>query len=405
VSPSHAQRVGQQMLNRAFSRFSHVVGYCCIVGAGLDVLAYQGEVPEALIWPMVFPLLLTFAVLAMLDRWRTTAWSIAYLAVGGISVYLLGVTLLTQVPGLQSNALPISLLKVALIFVSGSGFLPRSNMLWSILGFAVAQLACFLATLQAHDPMVIDEVAFEVEIGLLLVLITIAMTRVARSKVRPELDRAAIDEELSALRFRIEVRAAALMHDTVLGHLDAVAAVAPGRLPPDLRSQIEKDLDVLIGEEWLGDVSPEVDSQVRSDWRRSALLAAVQEARELSLRVEVSGDLAAVSRLSPEQDVALGLAVKQCLVNVLRHAQIEHAELMIIGSRDAVSVMVIDSGRGFSQEMVGADRLGIRQSVRSRIEAVGGGVQLWSTPGRGTSVMLRVPASELPDDVRAVTHD
>jgi len=37
------------------------------------------------------------------------------------------------------------------------------------------------------------------------------------------------------------------------------------------------------------------------------------------------------------------------------------------------------------------DRLGLRRSVRDRIESIGGTVQVWSTPGRGTSIVLSVP--------------
>jgi hypothetical protein len=210
--------------------------------------------------------------------------------------------------------------------------------------------------------------------------------------VRPELDRAVIDDELSVLRYRTEVRAAALMHDTVLGHLSAIAAGSDGALQPRLRSEIEKDLAVLIGEEWLNDPTPAPDDPSRSDWRRSALLSAVQEARDLSLTVDVTGDPGAIGRLTAERDVAVGLAAKQCLVNVLRHAQVDRAEVVVIGSRTDVSIMVIDAGRGFSEQLVASDRLGLRQSVRRRIENVGGEVQLWSTPGRGTSVLIRVPA-------------
>jgi signal transduction histidine kinase len=54
--------------------------------------------------------------------------------------------------------------------------------------------------------------------------------------------------------------------------------------------------------------------------------------------------------------------------------------------------MVIDAGRGFSEHLVGSDRLGLRQSVRRRIESVSGEVRLWSTPGHGTSVLIQVPA-------------
>jgi len=54
-------------------------------------------------------------------------------------------------------------------------------------------------------------------------------------------------------------------------------------------------------------------------------------------------------------------------------------------------VMVIDSGSGFVEQSVGGDRLGLRQSIRGRIEGVGGSVQVWTTPGVGTSVSLTVP--------------
>jgi signal transduction histidine kinase len=405
VSLGHSQQVGPQMMNRAFSRFAHVVGYLCVSGAILDVLGYQGAAPRSFIWPAIFPLFLTLGALVLLDRFRTTAYAVAFLAIGGVSQFWFAFALLSQVRSLYSNDLTISLVNVALILVVGSGFVLRSSIPWTLAGFVLGQAASMLAALVAHTSLRIDEVAIEVEIGLLIVTTTTVLTRAARSRARPALDRAAIDEQLSALRYRIEGRAAALMHDTVLNHLAAIAVAHGSSLGSELKRQIERDLEVLIGEEWLGDPSPEMDAQARTDWRGSALLAAVQEAREQSLTVEVTGDLAAVGRLSPERDVAAGLAVRQCLVNVLRHAQVEHAEVVIIGSEREVSIMVIDAGRGFSEEHIGADRLGLRQSVRRRIEAVGGGVQLWSTPGRGTSVMLRLPATAPRENSVAVTDE
>jgi signal transduction histidine kinase len=58
----------------------------------------------------------------------------------------------------------------------------------------------------------------------------------------------------------------------------------------------------------------------------------------------------------------------------------------------------VDAGSGFEEAETGDDRLGLRQSVRRRIELVSGTVQVWSTPGRGTSVMIRVPAAVRTDD-------
>ena len=87
----------------------------------------------------------------------------------------------------------------------------------------------------------------------------------------------------------------------------------------------------------------------------------------------------------------MGLAVKQCLVNVLKHAGTDRAEVVVYGSAGEVSIMIIDGGKGFSEPETSLDRLGLRQSVRRRIEAVDGTVQVWSTPGTGTSILLRLP--------------
>ena len=120
----------------------------------------------------------------------------------------------------------------------------------------------------------------------------------------------------------------------------------------------------------------------------------------MGLEIEATGDLAAVGRLDRESSIALGLAVKQCLVNVLKHSGTTHAEVAVYGSESALSVMVIDNGCGFSEAATGPDRLGLRSSVRKRIELVGGQVNVWSTPGRGTSIMIKIPVAE-----RARVHD
>ena len=397
MTQGQSQHVGLLAVNRAFSRFAHVTGYACLCGAILEIVGYQAAAPGALIWPVLLPLVITLVLLVLLDRWRTTPYSVLFLIVGGVSQYWLSAAILAAFPSVRAtHTLALSLVAVALVLVCGPGFVPSSTIIWGTLGFVIGQGASLAAALSTGSPFQLDLVAIVVEVGLVLVELTDSVTRGRRLAVRPELDRAVIDDELSVLRYRTEVRAAALMHDTVLGHLAAIAAGAGGALQPRLRTEIETDLAVLIGEEWLNDPPPVSDDQSRSDWRRSALLSAVQEARELSLAVDVTGDPAAIGRLTSERDLAVGLAVKQCLVNVLRHAQVERAEVVVIGSDTDVSVMVIDAGRGFSEQLVASDRLGLRQSVRRRIENVGGEVRLWSTPGRGTSVLIRIPARGEP---------
>jgi hypothetical protein len=393
VSQGHSQQIGLLAVNRAFSRFAHVTGYACLGGAICEVAGYQADAPGAVIWPVLLPLVASLVILVFLDRRRTTFYSVLFLVVATISQYWVSVVLLDAYPTVRSApTLVLSLVAVSMVLVGGPGFVPTSAIVWGVVGFVLAQLASIAGTFTTRAPFHLEVISVVVVVGLVVVEGTDAVTRSRRVAVRPELDRAVLDDELSVLRFRTELRAAALMHDTVLGDLAAIASSSDGAMSRRLRTEIERDLEMLVGQDWLTEPITVVDDQSRSDWRRSALMAAVGEARDLSLTVEVTGDPGAISRLTPEQDVAVGLAAKQCLVNVLRHAQVERAEVVVIGSELDVSIMVIDSGRGFSEELVGSDRLGLRQSVRRRIESVGGDVRLWSTPGRGTSILIRVPA-------------
>ncbi|GGR20898.1 sensor histidine kinase [Agromyces mediolanus] len=111
------------------------------------------------------------------------------------------------------------------------------------------------------------------------------------------------------------------------------------------------------------------------------------------LTVRVSGELAQLALLAPARLDALDAAVAQCLVNIVRHAGVSSAEVMIGGGSDELTVAVIDAGVGFDESRVPADRIGLRISIRARVEHEGGTVRLWSKPGVGTTIVLTMPRS------------
>jgi signal transduction histidine kinase len=331
-------------------------------------------------------------MVALLAQYRTTFMSISYLAIGGASTYWFAITVTSQYPDLSaSDAFVLSVLRLSLIFVGGAGLGAMTALAWCVAGLLVAEVAIVIAALQTGIPLTVDGTAL---IALVVVGLTLAIVNHGQSwmrRVQPTLHRAVSEEKLASIRFGIEAKAAAIMHDTVLNHLAAIASAPDGPLSAQLQKQIERDLEILVGEEWLAESSASVDARARSDWQHSQLFQAIADTRMLGLEIDVSGDLAAVGRLSGDRSTALGLATRQCLVNVLKHAGTGQAEVVVYASEDEVSVMVVDAGKGFAEAETGSDRLGLRQSVRRRMEAVGGGVQVWSTPGRGTSVLIRVP--------------
>jgi signal transduction histidine kinase len=389
--PAHLR---PQSVVRALSVGGQVAGLVCLVAALAMVVAVQAASPELILWPAIIALLPVMVMLALLRRYRSVFFSASYLIIGGASVYWFAITVMSQFEPLSgSDSFVLSMPRIALMFVGGAAPGIGASVAWCAAGLAVAESAIILAALQTNVQIVPDGTSIACFAGIVASLLLLAAGQRIVRRTQPSIHRAARDEHLSMLRFGIEAKAAAVMHDTVLGHLAAIAAAPKGPLSAQLKQQMERDLEILVGEEWLTVGSPKVDIQARAEWRQSTLFAAIQESRRLGLVVEVSGDIAAAARLSAERSSALGLAVKQCLVNVLKHSGTDVAELVVYGSESDVSVMVIDAGKGFSETETGADRLGLRQSVRRRIEAVGGEVQVWSSPGRGTSVMIRVPAT------------
>jgi signal transduction histidine kinase len=375
-------------------RAAHVVAFVCLGVALLYLLALQSWLPNSIIWPSTIAVLIFIFLLWQLDQHRTALFTVAYLLVGGACVYWICITVMSEFDAeFSTDSFVLSLAKVALVMIGGSGFGTLAALGWSTAGIVVAEGTAALAALQTETPYVLDGTT---SVAYLLVVVFLSGLELSRHRLReaqPSLHRAAREEHLSAVRYRIEARAAAVMHDTVLNHLAAIATTGKGQLGTELRDQIDRDLEQLLGEEWL--IDDEGSTETPSEWLQGKLFKAVEEIRQSGLVIDVSGDLTALNRLGEERSTALALATKQCLVNVLKHSGTDRAELIVYGSEREVSVMIIDAGKGFSEAETGADRLGLRQSVRRRIENVGGTVQVWSTPGRGTSVMIRVPAPNL----------
>ncbi|WP_433862540.1 ATP-binding protein [Streptomyces sp. L7] len=165
-----------------------------------------------------------------------------------------------------------------------------------------------------------------------------------------------------------------------------------GELPARLRQRIESDLHRLGGAGLPSDDRAPADED---PWYDSELRRAIEDARDEGLAIDVSGEREAVALLAPDARRAVGLAVRQCLVNVLRHSGSATAEVAFSSGRTSVSVMVVDGGRGFAAAGApGSDRLGLRQSVHDRISKVGGTVTVYSAEDVGTTVIMTLPVAE-----------
>jgi signal transduction histidine kinase len=377
--------------SRSFDNALNAVAYTCLICAVVSTAAFQVFRPSAILWPAMVAIAPMLILLFLSARTRDIRFSIAYLLVGASCTFLFVLTFSSQSPALiESDALALPM--VALVMVGGSAGHLAQRLAWCTAGYLCAEISAGTAIVLTDQPWKFDATTLLAYAVVSLIFIVSCISRRSSRRFQPMLHRAGRDEQLAEMRHRIEVKAASMLHDTVLSHLSAIANSVENDLDPDLRVQVDHDLEILSGDEWLTEAEPRVDPALQQRWEQSPVYGAITEARSFGLEIECTGDFDAVSRLGAETSGALGLAVKQCLVNVLHHSGLTRAEVAVFDSEADVSVMVIDAGRGFNVEETAPDRLGIRNSVRYRIEAVGGAVQLWSTVGRGTSIMISVPS-------------
>ncbi|MGV9801673.1 GAF domain-containing sensor histidine kinase [Mycobacterium sp. NPDC003449] len=111
-------------------------------------------------------------------------------------------------------------------------------------------------------------------------------------------------------------------------------------------------------------------------------------------RVDLEVDLAE-TRVPDHIELALYRIAQECLQNVVKHADAEHARLTFTVADGAARLEIIDDGKGFdtfehplgSDEMSGYGLL----SMAERAEIVGGRLNIRSRPGAGTAVTATIP--------------
>jgi signal transduction histidine kinase len=182
-----------------------------------------------------------------------------------------------------------------------------------------------------------------------------------------------------AARMRTEERAdfAARVHDSVLQTLTLIQ-----KDPTDARRLARRQERELRA--WL---YPDRESAAEGTLA-DAVESTAAEIEELhGVRVDVvrTGDAP-----FDERAQALVLAAREAMANAARHSGVEEVSVFLDASDEGVSLYVRDRGAGFDPDAVAADRQGLAESIRGRMERVGGSARIVSAPGEGTDVELEL---------------
>jgi signal transduction histidine kinase len=113
-----------------------------------------------------------------------------------------------------------------------------------------------------------------------------------------------------------------------------------------------------------------------SDWSRQSHIAA---------EVRVRGE----RPLPLPLEQALFRVAQEALTNIRRHSGATAVEIDLVWTGNEVVLAVSDDGQGFNPAARDGKGLGL-QSMRERVEALGGRLDVTSTPGTGTQVVAHL---------------
>jgi signal transduction histidine kinase len=380
ASGEPADRVHQATLERAFARIFAVVAVFLVLDFWFSAAAVSGQSRGSVVADVLLSLLLTWQAAWALHR--PPSQPDLYLLAGATAGLMLATRILA-VPGSPFVGQAAYTLGVAgaaawavwsrqLVVLVPVLLVAISTGAWDSTGLAVEQTVAALATVT-------------------LAGVAARLMRAAARDADDDADRlsrrlASQDAALAAEE--AERRAANAVHDDVLSVLRAVATDGQP-LPPSVlaaKAQLAQSAlarQVPAGSRGFASLGPALRRQAHTF------------APELTVACCIDGDLDVPAAAAE----ALSGAVGEALRNAAVYAGVRDVTVTARGSGPGgVEVTVHDDGAGFDPAQVGPASTGLRNSIRRRLQDVGGTAEVISSPGEGTTVVLTWKPPEQADD-------
>jgi DNA-binding NarL/FixJ family response regulator/two-component sensor histidine kinase len=171
-------------------------------------------------------------------------------------------------------------------------------------------------------------------------------------------------------------------------------------LARDSLAEARRSVQALRPQKLEGARLPEALRELSEQWTQTS---------GIPVRVEVDGE---ASPLQPALEVVLFRAAQEALANIAKHSKATRAGLTLSYMHDQVSLDVLDDGKGFDPNCPRAEVSALAlasasdevepqnangtgyglAAMRRRLRQVGGGLEIESAPGDGTTVSASVPA-------------
>lgn len=233
--------------------------------------------------------------------------------------------------------------------------------------------------------------SFNPQDGLLALVFALAIVTGVAVIAAPSIMRigtALDDERKERVRADEKAQMAAHLHDSVLQTLSLIQRHAdnPG-VTAQLARRQEREL-----RSWLyGPTTPAGSVRLSSELQDMA--TAVEADHGVPIEVVVVGDVA-MEITADEKFMALLGATREATLNASKHSGASRIDVFAEISKGRAEIFVRDTGKGFDPTVVDADRRGIADSIRARMDRYGGTADVHTYIGEGTEVELSLMLTE-----------
>jgi PAS domain S-box-containing protein len=266
------------------------------------------------------------------------------------------------------------------------GFVHNSGGLEREVSFGNTDVRCY----QASISPIIDQRGFQ--LGRLITLHDFTEQKRAREQI--------LDQERTLAMMRERELLARELHDGI-GQMAAAA-----HLQVKCASELLARGDTALVEPCLhslADATREIKKSVRdyllgvktgSSAKKGFLTGIRQYVDQYSRKYGIHTEMVAPPDLEERRidstiEAQLKPIIQEALTNVRKHSGARSARVIFTPCESQVRVTIEDDGRSFNPEAPG-EGFGLR-SMRGRAEALGGRLEVSSTPGKGTLVSIQVP--------------
>jgi two-component system sensor histidine kinase DegS len=158
----------------------------------------------------------------------------------------------------------------------------------------------------------------------------------------------------------------------------------------DLQAQLNRGLQSM--QRFVQDLRPSLLDDLGLIPAVRSLVKGLQESDDIDAELKAPGG---ERRFTPEVELLLFRIIQEALNNIRRHAHASRAQVAMEFDDSEVKVTISDNGRGFElrggvDNLPRIGKLGLA-GMRERARLLGGTLEIISTPGKGTTLIVNIP--------------